>query len=570
MKKHWIYRSPPDEDRDIVAVASQLGITPLLALVLWQRGLTNVDSLQRFLDPGLRHLANPSSWPGLSRAASLLVDGLEAGKKLAVWGDYDVDGVTATALVLQVLAHHGFKAEWHLPDRGSEGYGLNAARMEALAAEGVTMLLTVDCGISDVQAVARAKELGMTVLVSDHHLPPDILPPADALCNPKLGDCPCDGLAGVGVAFFLMAEVNSILAARGKARFDMRETLDLVALGSLADMVPLAGQNRILVKNGLLKIAECKRPGLAALKVISGYHPLTSLGAGQVVFSLAPRINAAGRMADAALALELLRCTEQEQAEELARQLDRYNTERRQEEERITEEARVQAEAALSDPALVLVGDDWNQGVIGIVASRMVELYYKPTLILCRDGDALKGSGRSIREFDLHTGLAGCAEVLLSYGGHRMAAGLRMDAASLGRFRELFQARVRDTLGEEPVKATLILDADLDFAQASDFIFLKELELMQPFGIGNPEPVFASPPLTVRKRRVFGYQRNHVSLELFDESSGVTLHAKAWRQAESLPVSVEGKRIRIAYSPSLDMYNGATSVDIRIRDMEFL
>lgn len=568
--KVWTFRKRRDGAPEPAGLADTLGISPRLASLLWRRNLNGTDDMGLFLSPLLRHLARPEAWPGVSAAADLLMEGLQAGKRLTVWGDYDVDGVTGTALVIQVLRHHGFTVEWHLPDRQAEGYGLNTDHVEQLAAAGVDMLLTVDCGISDTAAVARARELGMRVVISDHHLPPEKLPDADVLCNPRLGDSPCASLAGVGVAFFLMAEINARLAAQGRPRFDMRTTLDLVALGTLADMAALEGQNRILVKNGLLKLAEARRPGVAELKVVSGFQPLAFLGAGQVVFSLAPRINAAGRMADAALALELLCCDEHDRAADLARQLDAHNAERRHEEERIVEEARVQAEACLSDPALVLAGADWNQGVIGIVASRMVELYNKPALVLCADGDTLKGSGRSVGPFDLHRGLSRCADVLVSYGGHRMAAGVRVEPGRLDEFRGRFLAEVRAELGDKPVPPTLTLDGELDFAAASDFTFLKELEILQPFGVGNPEPVFASPPLTVRRRRLFGPQRNHVNLELQDESCGVILHAKAWRQADALPTSLEGKRLRLAYSPSIDMYNGVASVDVKIRDMEML
>lgn len=569
MAKNWIFRTRRDNapvPPEFGELADRCGISSRLARLLWLRGLETAPQMAEYLSPGLRYLARPSLWPGLEQAAALLAAGLRKGRKLAVWGDYDADGVTSTALVLQVLRHHGYDALWHLPDRRSEGYGMNAEGVEALAEQGVSLLLTVDCGISDVSAITRARELGMDVVVTDHHLPPEQLPPATVLCDPRLADCPCASLAGVGVAFFLMAELNARLAEDGTPRMDMRRTLDLVALGTLADLVELEGQNRILVKNGLLVLAEAARPGISELKAVSGFAPLAALGAGQVVFSLAPRINAAGRVASAETALALLRAADCNSAADLARELDGYNTQRRQEEERITEEALLQAEAALHEPALVIVGGEWNQGVIGIVASRLVEKYHKPALVLCADGDTLKGSGRSISEFDLHGGLARCAADLEGYGGHRMAAGLRVKPEKLAGFRRHFLAAVEETLGPDPVPAVQLIDDELDFRGASDFIFLKELELMQPFGVGNPEPVFQSPPLRVKRRRLFGPQKNHVLLELTDESCGVTLQAKAWRQAELFPSDMEGRLIALAYSPGIDMYNGAASVNVKIRD----
>ncbi len=552
------------------ALAERGGVSPRLAQLLWLRGIDRPESLAEYLSPGLRYLARPALWPGIGQAAEILARGLRSGGKLAIWGDYDADGVTSTALALQVLRHHGYEALWHLPDRREEGYGMNAAGVERLAEKGVSLLLTVDCGISDVAAIARARELGMEVVVTDHHLPPEHLPDATVLCNPKLADCPCPSLSGVGVTFFLMAELNARLAEGGRPRMDMRRTLDLVALGTLADLVELEGQNRILVKNGLLVLAEAGRPGISELKVVCGFAPLASLGAGQVIFSLAPRINAAGRVASAETALELLCAGDCDSAADLARRLDGYNTQRRQEEERITEEAVLQAEASLNEPALVIAGKDWNQGVIGIVASRLVEKYHKPTLVLCADGETLKGSGRSISGFDLHDGLARCAGELESFGGHRMAAGVRVRPERLDAFRAHFFEVVRDVLGPDPVPAVQLIDGELDFREASNFVFLKELEMMQPFGVGNPEPVFQSPPLLVRRRRLFGQQKNHVLLELTDESCNITLQAKAWRQAQQFPADMEGRRIRLAYSPGIDMYNGAASVDVRIRDWKMV
>ena len=574
MAKNWIFRTRKDGAKELPpyfdTLADRLGISMKLARLLWLRGLDEPAQLEEYLNPRLKYLARPEEWPGMKEAARMLAEGLRAGKKLAVWGDYDADGVTSTAIVLEVLEHHGFSGLWHLPDRREEGYGMNAEGVEALHAQGAELLLTVDCGISDGAAIARARELGMTVVVTDHHLPPEDLPCADVLCNPKLADCPCKGLAGVGVTFLLMCELNARLSEGGTPKMDMRRVLDLVALGTLADLVELEGQNRILVKNGLLIIAEAKRPGISELKAVSGFAPLASLGAGQVVFSLAPRVNAAGRVASAETALALLRARTFDEAADLARALDGFNTLRRSEEERITEEALVQAEAERDEPALVIAGEDWNQGVIGIVASRLVEKYHKPTIVLCRDGSSLKGSGRSISEFDLHGGLSACAETLEGYGGHRMAAGVRVTPSRLGEFKKKFLDVVRETLGSEPVPAVQLVDDVLDFRTASDQIFLRELELMQPFGVGNPEPVFQSPPLVVKRRRVFGPQRNHAMLELLDETCGVTLQAKAWRQADEFPSSLEGSRIRLAYSPSIDMYNGMASVNIRIRDWKLV
>ena len=551
----------------------RLGVPPVVAALLWQRGLSSLRDMDMFLSPGLRHLAPPHMWPGMREAADVLENGIREGKEVLIWGDYDVDGITGATLMLQVLSFHGVSARVHLPDRRTEGYGLNIPALEGLAAEMTptnALLLTVDCGISDVAAVARARELGFTVVISDHHLPPAELPDAQAVTNPRIGENPCPHLAGVGVAFFLMAALNARLEKLSGKKLDMRKVLDLVALGTLADMVSLTGQNRILVKNGLLAIAEARRPGLAALKAASGFSPVASLGAGQVVFNLAPRINAAGRLGSPVLAHDMLRTDSHDEAAGLARSLTLMNDERRSEEDRIFKEALQQAQADSDRLGFVLYGRDWHQGVIGIVASRIVEEFYRPVLILCADGDTLKGSGRSVSEFDLHAGLTRCADLLLGYGGHRQAAGLRLSPDQLEALRKRFDAVVREELGDKPLTPTLKIDADLPFSAASDFAVLKGLELLQPFGIGNPEPVFASGPLLVRKRRAFGHSREHVALEVTEIASGITLQAKAWRQASQIPEVLTGRRIRLAYTPGINAYNGIASVELRVRDWELL
>ena len=562
----WLYRhtEAPPEPEALSAWAGRLDISPLLAGFLWQRGLRDMESMERFLNPGLKRLAPLEDWPGVGEAASRLADGLLAGKKLAVWGDYDVDGITSTALVLDCLKKHGFEAVAHIPDRLGEGYGLNAPGIDRLAESGASMLLTVDCGITDVEAVAHARSLGMDVFVTDHHLPADILPEADAIINPRLHDCPCPSLAGVGVAFFLMAGLNAEFAARGRSRMDMREVLDLVALGTLADVVDLNGQNRILVKNGLLKVAQASRVGIAALKAACNFSPTAALGAGQVVFTLAPRINAAGRLGSSRAALDLLLTRDRHQAAELSAELSRLNAERRDEEERILAEAAMQAEeqARHGRMGLVLHSPGWHPGIIGIVASRVVESLHRPCVVLSSIDGYLKGSGRSVHGFDLHEAFSACSDLLLGFGGHKMAAGLSLDATLLGDFRDRFNACASQGLGGEAAEAVCAIDGELSFGQV-DYQLLKELEMLQPFGMGNAEPVFASPPVRVKSMRG---RPGFMLLELLDEASGLSLPAKAWRQLADMPASLKGKRIRIAFTPRIDRYNGAASIELRMKD----
>ena len=559
--------------------------------MLWRRGFRDCASMDSFLSARLRDLTPPERWPYFPEAADVLARELLAGKKIAVWGDYDVDGVTATCLCLDVLEEHGFAPMHHLPVRGSEDYGLNEEHIDILASQGVNLLLTVDCGISDVAAVAHAKSLGMTVVVSDHHLPPGELPPADALCNPRLPSAqpmPCAELAGVGVAFYLMAALNARLAPHTGKRYKMDKALDLVALGTLADLMALTGENRILVRGGLHAIREGKRPGMAALKEAGEVGAQGTLSSTQVAFKLAPRINAAGRMGRAELALDCLRAQEREQGLALARELNSLNEQRRAEEERIHTEALAQARAMLAQrdwPGLVLFGADWHPGVIGIVASRVVEAFYRPVIILCEDKGHLKGSGRSIDEFDLHGGLVAVSHCLIGFGGHRAAAGLRLERARLDEFREAFANEVARALGvarehecgmalpqagsdAQLPAPTLRLEEELTLAEACDNAFIKELALLEPLGTGNAEPVFASPPLIVRRHTWLGHSQEHILLVVEDSVSKVTLRAKFWRKGQAFPApSLEGRTVRLAFTPEFETYNNVASIVLNGRDI---
>ena len=567
--KNWVFRAAP-ADAPPESWADQLSISPFLLGMLWRRGLRSRESIERFLSARLADLTPPSAWPQMPQAADVLCAAIIAGKKPLIWGDYDVDGITATALCLDVLEAHGIEAGYHLPSRQSEGYGLNIPQIELAAAQGYRILLTVDCGISDFAAVARARELGMTVVISDHHIPSARLPPADAICNPRLpAAVPCPDLAGVGVAFYLMGALNAALERHTRKRYKMDAALDLVALGTLADVMPLTGENRILGKGGISHIAAAKRPGIAALKAVCDFAPAAALNSGQVVYRLAPRINAAGRMGQADIALQLLRTNDYDTALGIANQLDELNKKRKAEEERIHTEARAQARELLdkNPNSLVLFGADWHPGVIGIVASRIVEEFYRPTIIFCEDKGSLKGSGRSIHEFDLHAGLEASADCLENFGGHRLAAGLRLRPQRLEEFRKRFDAEVAARLDLASIKPSLELECELDFAHACDQRFIKEIDLLQPFGQENPEPFFASPPLLVQRHSFLGRSREHVLLQVQDKKSGISLRAKAWRMAEKMPPpSLEGQTILLAYSPRLDVYNGIVSVDLEIKD----
>lgn len=570
MPKRWSIKDSatlPDADH----MAKELGVSRLIVDILASRGVTTLADMDRFLSPGLKHLPSPSCIPGLTEAAQVLADGFAAGLPFAIWGDYDVDGVTSTAVVKNFLTAHGIESSHFLPNRLEHGYGLDKGGLTELAEQGVKMLLTVDCGISDNEAVAHAKELGMTVVVSDHHLPAETLPEADAICNPRLGggadgEGECADLAGVGVAWMLMAALNRLLPGNP---VDMRELLDLVALGTVADVVSLRGPNRILVKNGLLLIKSAVRPGIGALKEAAGYDRLAELGAGQIGFGLGPRINAAGRLGDPGLALDTLMAPDLATARPLANKLDAMNADRRAQEADILEQALEQAaEAIRENPAcmgLVLFGEEWHPGIIGIVASRIVEKYYRPAMLLCEENGVLKGSGRSIKEFDLHEGLSQCADLLAGFGGHKQAAGMSLDPENLPALREAFHDAVVAQVGSEPFSANLKLERELPLSDI-DFRLLRELELLQPFGMGNPEPVFFTPEVVVKEYRVFG--KNHVKVTLDEEGAKALIPGKAWRMAEVLTRDILGSTTRFAFTPKVDTFRGTPTIELNIKDWQ--
>ena len=563
----WKLKTPPPESALDEArkrsFAERLEVSPLLVHLMTLRGLSCESDMDKFLSPGLRHLPPLDKWPGIEEGAALLLAAVESGRKIAVWGDYDVDGITATALVKDFMASRGVDVGHYIPDRQDFGYGLHADGIRRLAEQGTTLLMTVDCGIANAEEIREAKALGMQVIVTDHHLPGHELPPADVIINPKLGGWPSPNLAGVGVGFLLMGALNRILPGQPA---DIRDFLDLVALGTVADVVPLDEQNRILVKNGLLLIKEGRRPGIQALKEISGLDPEESVGTGAIGFALAPRINAAGRIGDPDLAVRLLLEKDRETARQLATQLDKLNAKRKVEEQRILEEAIAQAESQLHLPGLVLHSEHWHSGIIGIVASRIVERFHRPCLILTKENGIFKGSGRSTPTFDLYQALLSCKQCLYKFGGHRQAAGLKLEPFQLANLKDLFAWAVEEQLGANPAPPVLELDAVLPLGQV-DAILLKELELLQPFGQGNPRPIFLSPPLTVLKHRFFG-QKKHLELHLSDTTDGAKQRAVAWRQGERWQgTSLDSKLLTIAYTPRLSKFNGLMQPELAVQDI---
>ncbi len=476
----WITR-PCDWSR-VEKLADALGVSETTATVLVRRGLEEPEAARAFLaaEPP-RH--DPFALGDMRRAVERIRSAIAAGERICVHGDYDVDGISATAVAVLVLREAGADVEWRLPSRFEEGYGLAAETIEQLAEQGVDLVVTVDCGITAVEEVARARELGLDVVVTDHHRPGETLPDCPVVAT-RPSEYPCPELCGTGVVYTLAR------ALLGDDHPVVAGVLDLVALATIADVVPLVDENRALAAAGLRTLARTSRPGLKALTRTARVDP-AAIDATAVAFRLAPRINAAGRLGRPDLALELLLTEDPATARQLAGTLEDLNRERQAVEERILREAVTRVESWPAERrarrGYVLWDDGWHEGVIGIVASRLVERFHRPVVLVARSGEGWKGSGRSVADFDLHAGLAACASHLGRFGGHRAAAGLSIETECLDAFSEAFGVHADAVLADADLRPTTTIDAIVP-AGALTLELAQELDRLAPFGLGNPEP----------------------------------------------------------------------------------
>jgi single-stranded-DNA-specific exonuclease len=478
---------PPVDSRVVDALARGLGVHDVTACVLARRGYVDLDDAQRFLDAELP-AHDPRLLGDMDVAVERVRTAIESGARICVHGDYDVDGICATALAVLLLRELGADVGWHLPSRFEEGYGVSRDTLARLADDGVGLVLTVDCGITAVEEVAEARQRGLDVVVTDHHRPGEALPDCPIVAT-RPSSYPFPELCGTGVVYKLGA---ALLGADHPA---LRRNLDLVALATIADVVPLVDENRALAATGLRALAATGRPGLQALMRCAGVDP-AAVDSGAVGFRLAPRINAAGRLGRPDVALELVLTEDVEEARQHAETLEELNRDRQAVEDRILRDATT-AVAELTEPqrrrrGYVLWSEDWHEGVIGIVASRLVERFHRPVVLITRSQDGWKGSGRSIASFDLHGALAACSEHLERFGGHRAAAGLAIDEPRLEAFADAFAAHADSVLGPEDLVEVVKIDAVVS-ARDLTLELAEELGRLAPFGLGNPEPTLLVP-----------------------------------------------------------------------------
>ena len=548
-------------------LSSELGLEPLAARVLACRGLSEPLEAERFLSSRLADLPDPFLMAGMEAAVTRLERALAARERIALYGDYDVDGVTSTALLAGFLRAVGADVVTYVPHRLSEGYGLNVEAVRRLASQGARLLVSLDCGITSVEEVRVAAELGVESVVVDHHTVPVELPAAVAILNPHRPGCgyPYKPLAAVGVVFCLCMALRRRLREAGHFGVERPEpnllrALDLVALGTVADVVPLTGVNRILVRWGLAELSRSERPGLRALKRVAGLSEGTEVTAGQVGFRLGPRINAAGRLDDAGRGVQLLLTAQAEEAEALAAELDAENRSRQEIEQRILGEALGLAEERVRAGArgLVLAQEGWHPGVVGIVASRVVERFHRPAVLVGLSGEGGKGSGRSIEGFHLHEALGHCRAHLLRFGGHRHAAGVTIDRAALPAFALSFESFARAHLSDDDLVPRCRIEGRLAATELTDRAALA-LERLAPFGAGHPEPLFGVRGRPERARTV-GKEGAHLKFTL-----GGGLAAIGFSMGDRLGLC--GGEVEAAVSLGYDDWGGAPRLQLRVKDL---
>ncbi|MFN7914339.1 MAG: single-stranded-DNA-specific exonuclease RecJ [Vicinamibacterales bacterium] len=549
-------------------LAAELSIPPIVARLLCQRGLGAPEIAHRFLNPALDHLHDPMALADMGKAVVRVEAAIARRERIAIHGDYDVDGVTSTVILRRALELLGADVTHFIPERLRDGYGLQPASIDRLHAEGVALIISVDCGIRGADAAQRARELGVDLIITDHHEPDAELPSALAVINPKRADCsyPDKDLAGVGVALKLV----QALCRRAGHESWLPGFIKLAAIGTLADVVPLVGENRVIAKLGLDLLSKGPhKVGLRALLDVSGLAGKT-IDSYHIGFMLAPRVNAAGRMSTPDLAARLLLASDEamlDEARTLAQQLDGENIRRQEEEAEILAAAKkvVQTDPEVGARAvLVVAGEGWHRGVIGIVASKLVDAFHRPAIVLSIEDGVAHGSCRSIPHFDMLAALECCAPFFIRFGGHKQAAGLTMDAARIREFRAVVNDRAEGLLGPEQLMPRLRIDSDLGFRAISSQV-AAGIASLAPFGAGNPKPIFAARRVEVidgpRKLK-----ERHLKMAL--RQDGRVFRAVAWRAAEKHDqITTSRGAIDVAFSLEQNQYNGETYVELTLADL---
>ncbi len=548
-----------------LVVARFPNLHPLVVQILYNRGITAPEQAETFLAPDAL-IGNPFQMRGVNEAIDRLRRAIRAGEAIAVYGDFDADGVTATALLVQVLKSLGAKAKPYIPHRVDEGYGLNLEALQQLKDEGARVVITVDCGVRSLDEVAFGTRIGLDMIVTDHHAPTDALPDAFAVIDPKQPQCqyPTKELSGVGVAFKLaqaLLRVNDRVPLKNQTPISEDALLDLVALGTVADLVPLTNENRALVKRGIARLRQSERPGIQSLIRHAAIKP-EMLDTGNIGFTLAPRLNAAGRLEHALMAYDLLTTIYPDEAEALAQKLEATNRERQQLTAKLTLQARDVVAARADDESLLFVVDpEFLEGIVGLIASRLTEEFYRPAIAVHRGESESRGSARSISEFNIVAALDECRELLVRHGGHAMAAGFTVRNENLSALEARLRAIAARALAPSELAPTLTVDAEASLSEMN-WALQKSLEQLAPFGYGNREPIFVSRNVGVREARLVGSE--HLKLLLSDGQ--IVWDAIAFRQGSwigNLP-----QRIDVAYQLDARTWNGERRLQLNVKDIK--
>ncbi|MBW4730000.1 single-stranded-DNA-specific exonuclease RecJ [Prevotella melaninogenica] len=568
MQFKWNYTPPADTQVNAAKdLGEKLGISPILASLLIRRGITTESAAKRFFRPQLADLINPFLMKDMDAAVDRLNDAMGHKERILVYGDYDVDGCTAVALVYKFLRQFYSNIDYYIPDRYDEGYGVSKKGIDFAKETGVKLIIILDCGIKAIEEITYAKEQGIDFIICDHHVPDEVMPPAVAILNPKRPDdsYPFKNLCGCGVGFKFMqafAKNNNIPFSR------LVPLLDFCAVSIAADLVPVVDENRILAFHGLKQLNQNPSLGLKAIVDICGLNG-RELSMSDIIFKIGPRINASGRMENGKKSVDLLVEREYSLALDQAKHIDEYNEQRKDVDRQMTEEANqivARLESQKHQSSIVLYDEHWKKGVIGIVASRLTEIYFRPTVVLTRDENLATGSARSVAGFDVYATIKSCRDLLLNFGGHTYAAGLTMKWADVKEFRKRFQAYVEEHIEPEQREAILDIDAVIDFKDITKKLHT-DLKRFAPFGPGNPKPLFCTLDVyDFGTSKVVGREQEHIKLELVDSKSNNVMNGIAFGQSASARYIKSKRSFDIAYTIEDNVFKRG-AVQLQIEDI---
>mgnify|MGYP003085548864 FL=1 len=568
MQFKWNYTPPADTQVNAAKdLGEKLGISPILASLLIRRGITTESAAKRFFRPQLADLINPFLMKDMDAAVDRLNDAMGHKERILVYGDYDVDGCTAVALVYKFLRQFYSNIDYYIPDRYDEGYGVSKKGIDFAKETGVKLIIILDCGIKAIEEITYAKEQGIDFIICDHHVPDEVMPPAVAILNPKRPDdsYPFKNLCGCGVGFKFMqafAKNNNIPFSR------LVPLLDFCAVSIAADLVPVVDENRILAFHGLKQLNQNPSLGLKAIVDICGLNG-RELSMSDIIFKIGPRINASGRMENGKKSVDLLVEREYSLAFDQAKHIDEYNEQRKDVDRQMTEEANqivARLESQKHQSSIVLYDEHWKKGVIGIVASRLTEIYFRPTVVLTRDENLATGSARSVAGFDVYAAIKSCRDLLLNFGGHTYAAGLTMKWADVKEFRKRFQAYVEEHIEPEQREAILDIDAVIAFKDITKKLHT-DLKRFAPFGPGNPKPLFCTLDVyDFGTSKVVGREQEHIKLELVDSKSNNVMNGIAFGQSASARYIKSKRSFDIAYTIEDNVFKRG-AVQLQIEDI---